>query len=165
MLRKGFVVLFFFGMEADVFEQKNFAVSQRLALGFRDRTDTIRSKAHGFADQRFKFFRHRKKRKLGLGTALGTPEMRSEDQTGAFFNRETQRWNSFADARVIGDDGVLERHVEVYTNENALPAEFEIVNGKFIHGFVTHDSSIVIRNIKGQGKPCPYRMRTKTLQP
>jgi hypothetical protein len=66
--------------------------------------------------------------------------MRSENQPGAFLYREAQRGNSFSDARIVGDDTVLQRDVEVDADENAFALEFEIVDGEFIPGFVTRNS-------------------------
>ncbi len=61
--------------------------------------------------------------------------MRSQNQAAALFDGQLQRGQRFADARVVGDDAVLEWHVEVHADENALAAEVEIVDGQFRHGF------------------------------
>src|SRR5580704_1697919 len=124
-------------MEAHVLEKKDFAIAERFALGFGDRAGAIRGKANGFADQRFKFFGDREKRKFGIRTALGASEMRGDYQAGALLNGKAQRRDGFANARVVGYDAVLERDVEVNADEDALAAEVEIVDGEFVHGFVT----------------------------
>ena len=60
--------------------------------------------------------------------------MRSEDQAGAFLNGHAQCGERFANARVVGDDAVLERDVEVHADKNALAAEIEIIDGELVHG-------------------------------
>jgi hypothetical protein len=84
--------------------------------------------------------------------------MRSEDQAAAFLNSEAERGECFANARVVGDDPVFERDVEVHTDENALAAEFEVVDGELIHGFVTRDSLFVTREPAGGASPAPTDM-------
>src|ERR1700676_4596114 len=157
LFRESFVVLLFFGMEANVFEQQNFAVAKRFALGFGDRAGAIRGKANGFANERFELFRDREKRKLGVGTALGAPEVRSKDQAAAFLNGEAKRGERFADASVVGDYAIFERDVEVHANENALAAEFEIVDGELFLGFVTRNFTIFVRTTDGRGMPRPHK--------
>ena len=158
LLREGFVVLFLFGMEADVFEKKDIAVGERLALRFWDGADAIRGETNGLADQSFELLGGRKKRILGIRTAFGPPQMRSEDQACAFLNGQAQGGDSFTNAGIVGDHAVLERDVEVHANEYALAAEFEIVDGEFVHRFLTRDSLLEIRTsffVKGTGGMSP----------
>jgi hypothetical protein len=82
--------------------------------------------------------------------------MRSEYQAAAFFNSELKRGKCFANACVIGDDTVLERDVEVHADENAFAAEIEVVDGEFIHEFVTRDSLFLIPETDGRG---PYKIK------
>jgi hypothetical protein len=50
-------------------------------------------------------------------------------------NGQAKRGKGFADARVVGDDGVLERDVEVHADKNAFAFEVEVVDGELGHEF------------------------------
>ena len=140
LLRKGFVVFFFFGMEADVFEDEHFPVAQGFALAFGSRADAIQGEGHGLAEKFFQFFRGGPEGIFWIGTALGPAEMRSEDEAAAFLNGEAERGNRFADACVVGDDAVFQRNVEVHADENAFAAEVEVVDGELGHDFRSQTS-------------------------
>ena len=59
--------------------------------------------------------------------------MRGQHEASAFLDGQAQRWQRFANSRVIGDDPIFERNVEVGANEHAFAMEIEIVDGQFIH--------------------------------
>ena len=59
--------------------------------------------------------------------------MRSEDKARAFLNGEPKRRKGLANAGVVGDDGILERDVEVHADEDTLALEIEIVDGELVH--------------------------------
>ena len=139
LLRKGLVVFFFLWMEANIFEHQNFAVAQGFALAFRSRSDAIQSKGHGLAEQFFQFFGGRPKRIFQIRAAFGPAEMRSENEAATFLDGQAKSRESFADARVIGDDAILERNVEVHADENAFAAKVESVDGELGHGVVTRE--------------------------
>ena len=63
--------------------------------------------------------------------------MRGKNQACAFLNGEAKRRNRFTDARVVRHNTVLERNVKIHANKNALAAEFEIVDGQFVHFVLT----------------------------
>ena len=56
LLREGFVVLLFLGMEANIFEKQDIALSERLALGFGDGADAIRGESNMFIEKLFELF-------------------------------------------------------------------------------------------------------------
>src|SRR5712664_2687747 len=151
LLRKGFVVFFFVGMEADVFQNEHFPVAQGLALAFGAWTNTIQSEGDRLAEQLFQFFGGGPQGVFWIRAAFGPAEMRSKHEPAALFNGEPQRRQSFADACVVGDDAVFQRHVEVHADENALAAEVEVVDGELGHELVTRDSC----ETSGQGVACP----------
>src|SRR2546430_1003603 len=68
-----------------------------------------------------------------IGTTLGTAKMRSENEARTLLDSEAQRGEGFADARVIGDDRVLEGNVEVDADEDAFAFEVEVVDGELRH--------------------------------
>jgi len=61
--------------------------------------------------------------------------MRGEDEASTFLDGQAKGGKSFADARVIGDDAVLEGNVEVHADEDALSAKIEIVDGQLVHDY------------------------------
>src|SRR6266481_373239 len=151
LLRKGFVIFFFVGMEADVFQHEHFPVAQGLALAFGAWTDTIQSEGDWLAEQLFQFFGGGPEGIFWIRAAFGPAEMRSKHEAGALFNGEPQCRQSFADACVVGDDAVFQGNVEIHADENAFAAEVEVVDGELGHELVTRDSC----ETSGQGLACP----------
>src|SRR5713226_2906397 len=68
--------------------------------------------------------------------------MRSDHQTAAFLNDEAECGDGFANARVVGDDAIFERDVEVHADENTLSANVEVVDGEIFH-VCSSQSSVV----------------------
>src|SRR6266436_3820195 len=126
-------------MEANVFEEEDVAVSELIAFRLRDGSDTIRGKSNRPADEFFELLGDLTERIFRFRAALGTAEMRSDHQTAAFLNDEAECGDGFANARVVGDDAVFERDVEVHADENTLSANVEVVDGELVHGSVTRD--------------------------
>ncbi len=139
---KGFVVFFFFGMKADIFQNENFTIAQGLALAFSAGADAIERKRYGIAQKFLQFFRGRREGILQIRTAFGAAKMRSENEARTLLNREAQGGKRFANAGIVGDHAVLERHVEVHTDEDALAAEVEVVDGELVHK-ISSQSSVV----------------------
>src|SRR6267142_4314059 len=133
LLRESFVIFFFVGMEADVFQYEHFPVAQGLALAFGARTDTIQGKGDRLAEQLFQFLGGGPQRIFWIRAAFGPAEMRSKHEPGALFNGESQCRKSFADASVVGDDAVFQGNVEIHADENAFAAEVEVVDGELGH--------------------------------
>src|SRR5258708_14607034 len=77
MFRKSFVVLFFLGMETDVFEKEDIAVGKRFALGLRNRPDTVRGKSNRPADEPLELLGYRHERGFRVRAAPGTAEISS----------------------------------------------------------------------------------------
>src|SRR6266567_1725433 len=72
--------------------------------------------------------------------------MRSEDKARAFLNGEPKRRKGFANAGVVGDDGILEGDVEVHADEDTLALEIEIVDGELVHD-LRSDQWLVAREL------------------
>ena len=70
---KSLVVLFFVGMEADVFQNEDFAVAQRLALTFRAGADAIQGESHRLAEKLFEFLGGGAQRIFWIWSAFGAP--------------------------------------------------------------------------------------------
>ena len=131
---KGFVVLFFLGMEAHVLEEEDISFGQRFAFGFRDGPDTVGGKSHAPADEFLELFGDREQRIFGIGSTLGAAEMRSKHQAATFLNGETERGNRFPNARGVGNDAVFKWNVEVHADEGSFATKVEVVDGEFVHG-------------------------------
>ena len=127
--RKGFVVLFFLGVKAHVFEHQDAAVTERLALRFGLCPDTIGRETHRLTEELFELFRGGTQRILRVRTSFGPAAVRSQNEPPALLDREAERGQRLADARVVGHSTVLEGHVEVHTDEHALAAKLQIVDG------------------------------------
>ena len=66
---------------------------------------------------------------------LGRPQMRGEHHGRAVIERVPDRRQRSPDARVVGDAAVLERDVEVDTDEHPLAGEIEIAKGPLHNPF------------------------------
>ncbi len=133
LLREGFVVLFFFGVEAHVFEKEDAAVGEGSAFGFGVGADAIVCEGDWAFQELFEFFCGGREGILGIRATFRPAQMRGEDEASTFLDGEAKSGKSFADARVVGDDAVFERDVEVDADEDALAVEVEIVDGELVH--------------------------------
>ena len=70
LLRESFVVLLFFRMEADVFEEQNAAVGERLAFRFGVGADAIGGESDGRSEQLGQLLGDRRQRIFRIGTTL-----------------------------------------------------------------------------------------------
>ena len=121
LLRKLRHVLFFFRMEAQVFEQQHVAVLERLGRGFRFRADAIGREGHGLAEQLRQARGGRFQTHFGIHLALGPAQVRSQNQPAAALQDVLNGGQRGLDARVIGDfAGVVQGYIEIHAHENAL---------------------------------------------
>jgi len=104
---------FFFGMEADVFEDEHFSVAQGFALAFSARGQRSPARRPRDCREALRVFRGGPQGIFQIGAAFGTAKMRSQHEAGTFLNGEADGGERFANACVVGDDGVLERNVEI----------------------------------------------------
>src|SRR5208337_1092743 len=72
---------------------------------------------------------------LGIRFALGPAQVRGQDQARTVPQRVFDGGQSFADAGVVHDAPVFERHVEVHAHENTIATERKITNRKLRHGW------------------------------
>src|SRR5262249_61540536 len=70
---------------------------------------------------------HRPERQRGRPPSLGPPQVRCQDQLAVALEDPAQRGQRRIDARGVGDGAVLERHVEVGADEDALAGDVEVV--------------------------------------
>ena len=117
---EGLIVLLFACVEAEVFEQPDFARIQRL-FGFG--TDTVICPLHFMSEQLCEFFADRRERVLRLALTLRTSEVRGDDDGGLRVEQAAQRRQCFFDARCVGDARAVERNVVIDAIEHLRAAE------------------------------------------
>src|SRR5260370_38949171 len=97
LFRKSLVVFFFFGMKANVFQNKNFSVAQSFALAFSTGTDTIERERHGIAEKLLKFLRGGRQGIFKIRSAFGAAVVRSDYQAGALLSCGARGWRAVVD--------------------------------------------------------------------
>ena len=125
------VVLLFLGVEAQIFQQQDFARS-----GFHGRDlgpHAIGRHLNRPAEQLLQPRGHGPQTHFGVRLPLGTAEVRRQNHAGAAIQGELDGGQRRLDALVAGDfrDALLvplQRHVEIHPDENTLPHQVKIAN-------------------------------------
>ena len=129
LFRKSAVVLFFLRVEPEVLEQHHLAAPRRpIDRRARGVTDAVLGKLDRTAEKLGEPGGDRLQGVLGIGFAFRPPEMRRQDDRGALVECVIDRRQRRADASVVGNRAVLDRHVEVHADEDARAGEIEIGN-------------------------------------
>ena len=123
-------------MEAQVFEQQHFA--RRRLHGFHFGADAIGRHLHRAAQQFLQPRGGRLQAHFRIRLALGTPQVRRQDDTGSVIERVLDGGQRRLDALVAGDFHValfvlLQRHIEIHADENSFPVQIEIAYRKIGH--------------------------------
>src|SRR5438270_21460 len=74
------------------------------------------------------------KAEFRIRLSLRPSKMAGEDDDRAMIECVLDRWKRCANASVVANDTVLERHVEVDADEHTLTVELKIVNRQLRHG-------------------------------
>ena len=127
------VVLGLAFVESEVLEQQSPAIGHSVGSRRRIASHRLLAKNDVRAEVLAEFLRHRAEAHLGNGLAFGASQMRGEDQARAGAERFLERRQRGADARVVLDDAVLERHVEIGADEDPLATDLERIHRKFVH--------------------------------
>jgi hypothetical protein len=126
-------------VEAEVFQQQGLAGLEIVGQLQSDRADAVRGESdilvgvEDAVEQRAQAHGDRAKADGRNFFALGTAEVRGEDDAGLAAQSVLDGGNGFADARVVGDDAVLERDVEVDADQNTFAGEVEVADGQLRH--------------------------------
>src|SRR5581483_5466789 len=72
---------------------------------------------------------------LGIGLALGTAQVRGQDQARAVAQGIFDSGQSLTDAGVVHDAAVVEGYIEIDAHEHTVSIEREITDGKLGHGW------------------------------
>ena len=130
------VVLFFFGMEAKIFEKEGLPGFEVVGHFRGDFTDAIGGEADVFFGAEKVIEELAETCGDGMETqgvdmrAFGTAKMGGKDDPGALAQGEFEGGNGLTEARVVSDATVLEGDVEVDADENAFVAQVEVADGK-----------------------------------
>jgi len=130
LARERLVVLLLALVEAAVLEQHDLA-------GLHvDAVDPVRDQRHLAAQQLAQALRDRRQRILGLELALGrAAQVRGDHHRGTGVERQLDAGHRGADAGVLGDvAGIVLRHVEVGTDEDALAGGKHRADGVGLEG-------------------------------
>jgi hypothetical protein len=134
LLREDGIVGLLFSVKAKIFKQERLArlkIESHLA---GNGTDTVWRERYVFViaedviEHGAEMIDERAKTHRGDGFAFGAAEMRTEDDLRLVAQGVLDGREGFADASVVGDDAVFERHVEVDADENALVGEVEVAD-------------------------------------
>ncbi len=131
------VVLLLAGVKAEIFEQKHVAglhlAYQHLGL----RPDTIFRKADFLPEQSLEAARDRCQAHARIHLPLGPVQVGAQDHTGAFVHRVIDGGEGASDAGIVRDvTALIQRDVEVRTNDDTLSLEGQVFDGDFVqmHG-------------------------------
>ena len=131
LLRERRVVLLFLRVEANVLEHHDIARLHRTDGLLDAWTHRVVEKGDlAFGDLR-EPLRHRRERELGV-CPFGTPQVRDQPERRAAFDKGAESGKRRANARVVSDLAVVERHVEVDADEYALSADVGVSDGPLV---------------------------------
>ncbi len=112
------IVLLFFLMEAEIFQQKNITVFQ-LSGEFVDfRADAVRRERHRLVQQFGQSAGGRLERIPRLRAAFGTAEMAHENEAAAAIQDAFNRRKRLGNAAVIGDPRTVQRDIKIDPHQN-----------------------------------------------
>src|SRR5215831_11218449 len=123
-------------MKTQVFEQHHTASRRSGANRIRrDVADTVVGEHHGHAEELRQAIDERPQAEFRSWLALRASKMARQNYSRrALIERVLDRRQRRANARVVADDAVFQRHVEVDANEDALTLQGEIFNRQLRHG-------------------------------
>ena len=165
-LANAVIVLFFFRMEAGVFQAQDIAVLHPGDGGFRFRADAVFGESHRPLDDARDFGGDGLQRILRI-KPLRPVEMRQQDHLAALVGELGDGRDDLLDAGGVGDLAVLHRHVEVDAQQDALAFDVGVVEAaEGVHG--RHDAkaceAMTFRRAcpsRPRCRPCDWRSPTR----
>src|ERR1700683_2232792 len=140
LFSKAGVVGLFLWVEAHIFEAKELAGPEGFGRGRNLRTDAIRYKSHGAAQNFGCLFGHRTETQGWIGFAVGTAQVACDNDAAVFFHQIIDSGPGGFDAGDILNAAVFYGHVPVEAGEDGLTFEVDIADGLLVHtGSVTDE--------------------------
>ncbi|GAA1952046.1 hypothetical protein GCM10009717_17610 [Agromyces allii] len=110
-------------IEAEVLEHEDLAVGEGLDLGRGIRADRVGREGDGHVDEFAEAGGDRREAVLRVGCAFGATEVGDHDDARPLVGQRGECRKRRADTTVVRDDPVLERNVEVTTDDDARTGE------------------------------------------
>ena len=128
------VILFFFRMEPEVFQQQDIPVPQLGSCILGILAHAVRAELHRTVDQLAQGFRHGLQGELGVHLAFGTAQVSHQDHCGSLIQQVVEGGQRGFDADEIRDfPFVVHGNVVVYPDQHPFAGQLNIFNGFFIH--------------------------------
>src|SRR6266542_5309287 len=130
LLSKCVVVLLFFLMKSQIFQQKDVAILQPRSPGFSFFANAVCCESNRSAKQTRKMLSHRSKAVFLNPLALRSPQVRSQNYASILPDAIPNRRQGSSNTRVVFNLAFLQRHVEVNADEDAFALQTEVFDGK-----------------------------------
>jgi hypothetical protein len=126
--RERWVIALFTSMETNVLEQQKLTWSQATHGIVGTNTKCITGRWHVDANKLGESLSCRSKAQPVYHSAVGSTKVRHDHHRRAAVKERLDGWHSGADARVVDDLSVGERHVEVNAKQHALALHVQLAN-------------------------------------
>jgi hypothetical protein len=134
LLGEARIVLFFFGVEAQVLQQQHAARRQRRHRLLRRRAHAVLGEGHRRAQQRRQRIGHRAQAHLRDALAVGASQVGHQDHLGALLAQVIDGRQRLLDALVALHLAVLEGDVEVDAHDDALAGRVQVFDEQLLPG-------------------------------
>ncbi len=127
------IVRLLLGVEAQVLEEQQVAGTQLADRDLHSGAQRVAGHAHVATQQLAEPIRDRLEAKRVVDLALRPAQVAGQDHCRAALQQIADRGQAGPDAGVVGDPPVVERHVEVGAQEDALSADVDIPDRLLVH--------------------------------
>jgi hypothetical protein len=127
------IVRLLLGVEAEVLEHQQVARTQLLDGHLDSGSERVAGHPHRAAEELAEAVGDRLQAESVVHLALRPPEMAGEDDGRPTLQQVHDRRQAGANAGVVGDPPVVERDVEVGTQEDALARNVDITDRQLVH--------------------------------
>src|SRR5688500_5609381 len=134
-LRERRIVLLFLRVKTEIFEQED-VVPHGMYRPLGLRPHVVVREQHFLAEEVRHPSRDRRQRQLRLHT-LWAPEVRADDNLCPLLHQVLNRWERFLDSRVVCDQSVFERYVEVRPEKHLFARDVDVTD-LFFADALTH---------------------------
>src|SRR5260370_19935648 len=125
---KPVVVLFFLGVKRKVFEEAYLPGSQVVTDLLGGSADAVRGQSEVLPEERREPLGARLQTELGVRPLLGSAQVTCAYEARSALDGMLDGRQGFADARIVGDLALFERHVEVNAQKDAFVLDGKVPN-------------------------------------